>query len=450
MAIAEAIAADIASGRLCDGARMPTHRGLARLLQVTIGTVTRAYAEAERRGLIAGEIGRGTFVRAARLERFGVVKPAEGHVEPFVDLSRNVPAVTETACAMVERHLAAISRTNACSLISGGPTVGRPAHREAGADWIARRLGKADPARVVIVNGAQHGLMLALAARTRPGDVVLSESLAFYGVKSACDMLGLRLAGVEIDAEGIVPDSLEAACRLHAPRALYTVPTFQSPTTSVMPFARREMVVAICRRYGVTIVEDDIFGFLDESSVPLAALAPELCVYITSLSKSFGGGMRLGYLYAGEAVIERVAAAIRATTMSTMPLAAELAARLIRDGDALQSAKWQRNLAIRRSELALRILAGTGVSASHGAPQAWLPVPERWSGDEFAEAVRAKGVGVTPGSAFAVGRSNGPHGVRIALCAHENDRTVAQALGIVAGMLGTGSTRTPDPALAVA
>lgn len=450
VAIAEAIAADIASGRLRNGARMPTHRGLARLLQVTIGTVTRAYAEAERRGLIAGEVGRGTFVCATSVERFGVVKPAEGHVESFIDLSRNVPAVTETACAMIERHLAAISRTNACALISNGPTAGRPAHREAGAEWIARRLGKADPSRVVIVNGTQHGLMLALAARTRPGDVVLTESLAFYGVKSASDILGVRLAGVEIDAEGIVPDSLEAACRLHAPRALYTVPTFQSPTTSVMPFARREMVVAICRRYGVTIIEDDIYGFLDESSVPLAALAPELCVYVTSLSKSFGGGLRLGYLYASDAVVERVAAVVRGTTMSTMPLAAELAARLVRDGDALQSAKWQRNLAIRRSDLAQRILAGTGVMASHGAPQAWLPVPERWSGDEFAEAVRAKGVGVTPGSAFAIGRSNGPHGVRIALCSQEHDETVAQALGTIAGMLGAGNGHTPAPGPAFA
>jgi DNA-binding transcriptional MocR family regulator len=184
--------------------------------------------------------------------------------------------------------------------------------------------------------------------------------------------------------------------------------------------------------------------------VPLAALAPELCVYVTSLSKSFGGGLRLGYLYAGEAVVERVAAVVRGTTMSTMPLAAELAARLVRDGDALQSAKLQRNLAIRRSDLALRLLAGTGVMASHGAPQAWLPVPERWSGDEFAEAAHAKGVGVTPGSAFAIGRSNGPHGVRIALCSQEHDETVAQALGTIAGMLGAGSGQTPAPGPAFA
>ena len=87
----------------------------------------------------------------------------------------------------------------------------------------------------------------------------------------------------------------------------------------------------------------------------------------------------------------------------------------------------------------MRLLAGTGVMASHGAPQAWLPVPERWSGDEFTEAVRAKGVGVTPGSAFAIGRSNGPHGVRIALCSQEHDETVAQTLGTIAGMLGAGS-----------
>jgi DNA-binding transcriptional MocR family regulator len=86
--------------------------------------------------------------------------------------------------------------------------------------------------------------------------------------------------------------------------------------------------------------------------------------------------------------------------------------------------------------------------ASHGAPQAWLTVPERWNGDEFAEVARVRGVGVTPGSAFSIGRSNGPHGVRIALCAHESDETVARALGTIAEILGVGAARVPAPGLA--
>ncbi len=445
MAIADQLASDISAGRLKPGTRLPTHRELAARLGVTIGTVTRAYAEAKRRGLITGDVGRGTFVRERAVEEFAVkeckvVAEAEGG---FVDLSRNVPATGGPSREMFERHLADIGSTNVASLIADGPTVGMACHREAGAAWIARRVGRADPARVAIVAGAQNGMLLAIAALARSGDVVLTESLSFYGMKSLANLLGVRLVGVDIDADGIMPEALEIACRQHAPKAIYLVPNFQSPTTSVMSFERRELVVAICRRHGVMIVEDDIYGFLDESTVPLAALAPEQCVYITSFSKSIGGGFRLGYLHAPEAVVERAAGAIRATTKATMPLAAELAARLIRSGDALRAAAWQRSLAGRRRMLALSILEGCDAVSYPGASSIWLRLADPWCGDRFAASARQLGVGVTPASAFAINRAAAPQGVRIALCPVESDAILARGLEIIAGLLGVRHPGAP-------
>ncbi len=438
MAIADQLASDISAGRLAPGARLPTHRELAARLNVTIGTVTRAYAEAKRRGLITGDVGRGTFVRERTVEGFavkesGIATEAESN---FIDLSRNVPAIGGPAREIFERHLADIGSTNVATLIVDGPTVGMAGHREAGAAWISRRVGRADPSRVAIIAGAQNGMMLAIAAVARSGDVVLTESLSFYGIKSLANLLGVRLVGVDIDADGIMPEALEIACRQHAPKAIYLVPNYQSPTTSVMSFERRELIVAICRRHGVMIVEDDIYGFLDESTVPLAALAPEQCIYITSFSKSIGGGFRLGYLHAPETVLERAAGAIRATTKATMPLAAELAARLIRSGDALRAAAWQRSLAGRRRLLALSALEGCDAVSYPGASSIWLRLADPWCGDTFAEAARQAGVGITPASAFAVSKTPLSEGVRIALCPVESDDVLARALDILAGLLG--------------
>ncbi|MBI3507165.1 MAG: PLP-dependent aminotransferase family protein [Proteobacteria bacterium] len=449
MAIADQLATDISSGRLKPGVRLPTHRELAMKLSVTIGTVTRAYAEAKRRGLVSGDVGRGTFVRERLTERFEMVETNSAIENTFIDLSRNLPAIGGPAREMFERHLADIGTTNVASLVADGPTVGKAYHREVGSAWIARRIGRADPAHVAIVAGAQNGLLLAIAALARSGDVVLTESLSFYGIKSAASLLGVRLIGVDIDDHGIVPEALEAACRQHAPKAIYLVPNFQMPTTSVMPFERRELVVAICRRYGVMIVEDDIYGFLDESTVPLTALAPEQCVYITSFSKTIGGGFRIGYMYAPEAIVERAAGAIRATTKATMPLAAELASRLIRSGDALRAAAWQRNTANRRRLMALEMLAGTDAVACPGATQIWLRLSGMWNGDNFAEAARKAGVGVTPASAFAIDRAKGPQGVRIALCTPETDAILARAIEAVAGVLGASrhAAGTEGPAL---
>ena len=137
-------------------------------------------------------------------------------------------------------------REDITPLLAYAPNAGIAAHREAGATWIARRGIAADPARVAVVAGAQNGMMLAIAALARPGDVVLTEALTFYGMKSIANLLGVRLVGVELDDDGLVPDALEAACRQHAPKAIYALPTFQNPDDEpdadrATPADRRDM-----------------------------------------------------------------------------------------------------------------------------------------------------------------------------------------------------------------
>jgi DNA-binding transcriptional MocR family regulator len=435
LAIADMLAADIAAARLKPGDRLPTHRDLAWKLGVTVGTVTRAYAEAERRGLIAGEVGRGTFIRERIGDTINAMPSPAPLTDDYVDLSRNLPAIVGPAAGLIARHMAELSREDLTPLLAYAPNAGLAAHREAGAAWIARRGIAADPARVAVVAGAQNGMMLAIAALARPGDVVLTEALTFYGMKSIANLLGVRLVGVELDDDGLVPEALEAACRQHAPKAIYALPTFQNPTTSLMPIERRHQIAAICRRYGVAIIEDDIYGFLDESNTPLSSLAPELGIFITSLSKSIAPGVRIGYLHAPEAIVQRVSAAIRASAYMTTPMAAELAARMIRSGDALKAAAWQKGLAERRQTLAAGILEGHDFTAHPAAFQIWLKLPEPWRREEFVDVARRRGVGVAPANAFAVGRAPVPHAVRIALAAPDTDEATTRALGTLVEIL---------------
>lgn len=435
LAIADTLAADIAAGRLKPGDRLPTHRDLAWKLHLTVGTITRAYAEAERRGLIAGEVGRGTYIR----ERLGDAPPPLPPVQPttddFVDLSRNLPSASGPAAAMIAKHMADMARADLTPFMGYATNQGLPAHREAGAEWIARRGIAADPARVAVCSGAQNGMMLAIAALCRPGDVVLVEQLTFYGIKSIANLLGVRPIGVEMDEEGLLPDALEAACRQHAPKALYALPTFQNPTTALMSLERRKAIVDVCRRHGVAIVEDDIYGFFDETSPPLAALAPDQTVFITSLSKSVAPGLRLGYVHGPEAVIQRATAAIRASTFMTTPLIAELATRLIRSGDALAAGRYQIALAERRQLIAARHFAGHDYRGHARAFHIWLKLPEPWRREEFAEVARRRGVGVAPANAFAVGRAPVPHAVRIALTQPDRDEDLERALATLVEIL---------------
>jgi DNA-binding transcriptional MocR family regulator len=435
LAIADTLATDIAAGRLKPGERLPTHRDLAWKLHLTVGTITRAYAEAERRGLIAGEVGRGTYIR----ERLGDAPPPLPPIQPttddFVDLSRNLPSASGPAAQMIAKHMAELAQTDLAPFMGYATNQGMPAHREAGAEWIKRRGVAADPARVAVCSGAQNGMMLAIAALCRPGDVVLVEQLTFYGIKSIANLLGVRPIGVEMDDEGLLPEALDAACRQHAPKALYALPTFQNPTTALMSLERRKAVIDVCRRHGVIVIEDDIYGFFDEGSTPLAALAPEQTVFLTSLSKSVAPGLRLGYLHAAEPIVQRVTAAIRASTFMTTPLIAELATRLIRSGDVTIAANHQAALAERRQKIAMRHLAGQDLRTHPRAFHVWLKLPEPWRREEFVEVARRRGVGVAPADAFAVGRAPVPHAVRIALTQPDSDADLDRALGTLVEVL---------------
>ncbi|MBL8806267.1 MAG: PLP-dependent aminotransferase family protein [Rhodospirillales bacterium] len=443
LAIADVIANDVASGRLPVGARLPTHRALAGALGVTIATITRAYAEAERRGLIDGTAGRGTFVRDRRRECSCGPDEAARAGRGFADLSRSFPLELPGLGNHIEELLTKIGTARISELVGPPPPFGRPEHREAGARWMSHRIGAADPARTAIVGGAQGGIMFALTALTLPGDTVLAESLSHPCLRPVAQVTGTRIAGVEMDGEGMIPEALSEACKRHSPKAVFVAPTFQNPTGSLMPFQRREAIVAICRQHGVMIVEDDTNGLLDERSVPLSALAPERAIFLTACAETLAGSVRIGFIHAPPAVMQRAAGITCLVASPTSSLAAELAMHMIDSGGALRAAAWKRNVAEERRRLALdKFPAGEAV-AHPGAPQLWLRLSRPWSGDSFAAAARARGIGVAPASAFAIDLNlPKPDGVRIGLTVIEKDVDVPSALSTLATLLGEDGARS--------
>ena len=366
LALVEALADDIQSGRLSPGDQLPTHRDLANRLGIALGTVSRAYAAAESRGLVSGEVGRGTFVRS---QAIGADEGAIEDEDPtLIDLSKSRLARTP-GDQSVRRALARLaSRPDLDRLLDFyQPAAGMARHRAAGASWVRRAGLEADPGRVIITNGAQHGATVVLASLTRPGDVVLAEELTYPGVKAIASLLSLQLQPLALDEHGIQPAAFADACRSGSVRALYCMPTLQNPTGRTMPLERRREIAEIATRHDVAVVEDDVYGFLpDRPLPPITTFAPTLSYYITSTSKSLAPGLRLGYVVAPAAKIDRVAGTIRATTWLTAPLLAELASQWIESGEADEMVRWKREETIARHALARRVLAPWMIEAAAG------------------------------------------------------------------------------------
>ncbi len=445
LGIADALAVDIQQGVLEPGSRLPTHRDLARELGVTVGTVSRAYAQAKRRGLVTGEVGRGTFVLEPGADQGPELDLPEWPDTDSIDLSMNVPPSPgrneeDIALALALDSLS--SRPGVGQLLQYQPHAGAAHHRAAGADWIGRVGLEVDPKQVLVCTGSQHAMAVCFSTLTKPGDVVLTESLTYAGMKGLANLFHFKLRGVPMDEHGILPEAFEAACESTGAKLLYCVPTLQNPTNTVMPVERRKEIAAIARRHGVVIIEDDIHGLLPSEPVPpIAHFAPDITCYIASISKSIAPGLRISYLAVPENLVERLTPGLWLTTWMASPLTAEVATLWIQNGTADRILEKRRKEAAARQQLAADILADFQLQSHPFGYHIWLHLPEPWRAEDFTEQALKQRVVVTPPSAFIVGRERLPHAVRVCLgSVRERDR-LADGLRILADIL----TRSPEP-----
>lgn len=444
--IADALAADVENGRLAPGSRLPTHRDLAYRIGVTVGTVTRAYAEARRRGLIAGEVGRGTYVLGTAFDDPAQPIATSPDDTSVVNLSTNSPASGDQAVKLAETLAVLARRPDLGRLMYYEKNGGLPTHRAAGAKWIARAGLDVSADNLVVTNGAQHGLLVALSAVARPGESIAIEEFTYTGMRAMADFLGLRLVPVAMDEDGVVPEALDAVCRSGPVRAVYTTPTVQNPTNAILPVARRQAIADIAAANNIAIIEDDAYGFLDDHGLPpIASFAPEHSYFVTTLSKSVAPGLRVGYVAGPAGGVERLIAGARVTTWMATPLMAEIAAMWINDGTAEHYATWQRREALARQEVVRDVLGHLDYRSQPASLHVWLRLPDGWRADDVVVQAAARDVLVIGGNAFAVGRRDDPETIRITLGTPANRETLRQALVVIADIL----RQAPHPVLSV-
>jgi len=445
-ALADVAAAAIRGGRLRPGERLPTHRQLALDLGVSVQTVSRAYDELMRRGLAAGEVGRGTYVCGAAPGP-GVPFSAERPFGGMTDLSITRPVVEQAQIDAMRRGLAALGQDCPVSaMASFRPATALYRYRAEAERWLLlcgltlRRQG------ILITNGATAALALAVSVVARPGEVIATDALTHHGLRPLARVFGLRLAGVPGDAEGLRPDALEDLCRGGEVRALFVMPAGLGPQASVMGEERRRQIAALARRHDLAIVEDDAWGPMEPGRpAPVTAHAPERSFYVTTLTKCLLPGLRLGFMAMPERLESEVANRDLALNWMATPVMAELAARWIDDHTADDLLQRQRAALAERNVLAARILDGLAMRASPNGPHVWLPMERSGSDEALVAAARLQGVAVTAAGPFrAEPEASGASGIRVCL-GGESVEALEDGLRLVARLLRAAEGNS-DPA----
>ncbi|WP_307671571.1 PLP-dependent aminotransferase family protein [Streptomyces sp. V2I9] len=418
--VADAVAADIGSGRLGPGERLPPQREFARRHAIADSTAARVYQELARRGLTVGQVGRGTFVT----QQPGAPAPAPALSEPSaarVDLELNHPVVPEQA-ALLAAGLEKLVRSDRLeSVLRPVGPAGTPAAREAAAALLARGGGRPAPGHVLFAGNGRQALSAAVAALTRPGARLGVEEFTYPVLKAVAARLGVTLVPLAMDEEGLIPEAVEEAHRAEPLHAVYVQPVLHNPLSRTMSARRLDHLADVLLTSGIHAVEDAVWAFLRDDLPSLASRAPERTVLVDSLSKRLSPGLTLGFAVAPAALAGRVTGALRSGGWTPMRFPLEAMVRWQADGTAATLVRAKRREARARQEIAQRHLGDFRTGGDPCSYYRWWELPDPWRADTFVAAAARHGIAVTPAAAFRVGRRSGPRAVRLGLASPTRD-----------------------------
>ncbi|MEO4016653.1 PLP-dependent aminotransferase family protein [Pseudomonas rossensis] len=412
--LVDALAADIRSGRLLPGTRLPTHRQLAATEGLALVTASRVYAELEAMGLVSGETGRGTFVRETSLPP-GLGIDQKNVAVGMTDLNFNYPSLPGQAELLRNALRQLASGGDLESLLRYQPHAGRLHERASVARHLLARGLTVDAEQVLMVSGAQHGLAVTMMALLQPGDVIAADALTYSGFIVLAEALHLEIVPIPVTGQGPDLEALDSLCRSRRVRAVYSMPTLHNPLGWVMSADQRDSLVTIARKHDLLIIEDAAYAFLAENPpAPIAQLAPERSVYVSGLSKSVATGLRVGFVAAPAEKVPALERTIRATTWNTPGVLTAIASTWLDDGTVMQLEAEKRQDAQARQTMAAEVLAGLPCIRHPSSYFLWLPLSEDARADQIAAALLREKVAVSTAEPFATS-AHVPHAIRLAL-----------------------------------
>lgn len=436
LALTVALRRAIREGELLPGEKLPPVRDMAWRLGMTPGTVARAYQLATQEGLLSGEVGRGTFVTGVSRQRF---TPLIEQPPPKGQVDLRWPALPDVG------QIAAF-RQSLHRLAEG---VGRewlyypdqPAEAElrlAVLGWLSDRvLGPVAADDIALTHGGQNGILTVLQTGLR-GDrpVVMLEDLAYPGLRQAVMQMRGDPVAVEMDAEGMLPESLDLACRRQRAQFVCLTPQAQNPTTVCMSAARRAAIVEVARRHDLQILEDDCYSVADSDLPSFRALAPDRTWYVGSLSKSVSAALRFGWVVCPTGRGDEARTAAKNAFFGLGLPVHLLCLDIMTSGVGERIRQAVRQELEPRLQTVVNALGAFDLSWQPGVSFVWLRLPRGWRATSFTARAEAEGVLVRSADIYALNTGRAPNAVRIAISGQSSradfDKAIARLTRLLA------------------
>ena len=383
----------VQSGGLLSEQKLPAQRILADKLKVTHGTVTRAYDLLVKRGIAYAKLGAGTYIKqqAQPLDEFD-----------DTDFASSMMPLMGQQQIIANQMLLLANDQSALDVLLRYKLNGDVSHQQRFKAWLGHKGLQIAKQDLIFCQGAQQGIYTVLDVLTKPGDVVVHESLCYPGFYQACDALGLNPHSVDITDEGIDLAKLEDVCQHNNVKAVYITPNCQNPTNVRYSARVLNDLLALSKRYNFFIIEDDVNYCLPEKwRLPLWQSANDRVFYVASLSKYFAGGLRTGYILAPVLWQQAVLKSVHSQCWSVSMMNFELLAR------AFEDAEFARNQELLADEIRWRInalkllLDKYGLNANFFGLNAYLQLPASLPMHSLANQLKAHRVIVRTADVFS-------------------------------------------------
>ncbi len=423
---------NIDNGTLRPGDKLPSLRKLSTKLGVSVPTVRQAYIELESQRRVESRPKSGFYVRAAR--RSNIVKlncNQDGLPKPVATACRTVmdkvydaisqpdlvpfgvanPCMAQPATKGLHRSMKRVIARTQTRGIGYASTLGDATLRRQIAYRYLDQAGvNADPEQILITNGGQEALLLALSSVAQRGDVVAVESPTYHGLLELIDNLGMLAIEVETcPEEGVMISALERTLKTHPVKACMFSTTLSNPLGVTMPAPERQRLVDLIEAHDAVLIEDDVYGELlfDESRPTPAQFLSDSNKFMTcgSFSKTAAPGYRLGWLLAGER-IDQLRRMKRAFSCSSGLLQQLTLADFLASGDYDRHLRRLRptlrvNAERMRASVAEHFPEETRTSCPVGGSVLWIELPENVDSGELFDQAMDAGISVAPGLIFA-------------------------------------------------
>lgn len=431
---------DIKNGALKPGDKLPPQRELADFLDVNLSTISRTFKLCEQRGLISGEIGKGTYISSDVNVNTTLLNPA--NAKNLIEMGATYPPYEQNKYVIkfIENML---RNPNSHKFLEYSSPCGTFAQRSSGVNWLKKLNLNFTEENILLACGGQNALCAVLSSLFQAGDRIGTDPLVYSGLKTLAKMLGIQLVPIMQEMNEMSPVALKNYCKNNELKGIYIIPDYQNPTTHLMSLKTRKELADVAKEYNLIIIEDGINSMLNDNPIiPIASLAPEQTIYISSISKVLCTGLRVSFIASPATFQKTLESALYNINMMVSPFNAEIVHQLINSPVGDKIIKERREMVIERNNLTAAILNDFDILGDKYCNFRWLMLPEGWKGKIFETCARNAGVQVYCAERFAIGNASVPAAVRISITAPKDLAELERGLNIIKSILQHDDTFT--------